>query len=78
MGVNMAGHCIVDDDVCRKASRMEILRRYYAAGVKHMRGASNEQEINHLKLIMNQAETTPDICPAVAVSLDKAEQTGAP
>ena len=78
MGVNMAGNCIVDDDVCRKASRMEILRRYYAAGVKHMRGASNEQEINHLKLIMNQAETTPDICPAVAVSLDKAEQTGAP
>ena len=63
MGVNMAGNCIVDDDVCRKASRMEILRRYYAAGVKHMRGASNEQEINHLKLIMNQAETTPDICP---------------
>ena len=58
MGVNMAGNCIVDDDVCRKASRMEILRRYYAAGVKHMRGASNEQEINHLKLIMNQAETT--------------------
>ena len=78
MGVNMAGNCIVDDDVCRRASRMEILRRYYAAGVKHMRGASNEQEINHLKLIMNQAETTPDICPAVAVSLDKAEQTGAP
>ena len=76
--VNMAGNCIVDDGVCRKASRMEILRRYYAAGVKHMRGASNEQEINHLKLIMNQAETTPDICPAVAVSLDKAEQTGAP
>ena len=78
MGVNMAGNCIIDDAVCRHASRMEILRRYYAAGVKHMRGADNEQEINHLKIIMNQAETTPDIFPAVAVALQKAEQTGAP
>ena len=78
MGVNMAGNCIIDDDVCRHASRMEILRRYYAAGVKHMRGANNEQEINHLKIIMNQAETTPDIFPAVAVAIQKAEQTGAP
>ena len=78
MGVNMAGNCIIDDDVCRHASRMEILRRYYAAGVKHMRGANNEQEINHLKIIMNQAETTPDIFPAVSVAIQKAEQTGAP
>ena len=29
MGVNMAGNCIVDDAVCREASRKEILRRYY-------------------------------------------------
>ena len=36
MGVNMAGNCIIDDAVCCHASRMEILRRYYAAGVKHM------------------------------------------
>ncbi len=78
MGVNMAGNCIIDDDVCRHASSMEILRRYYAAGVKHMRGANNEQEINHLKIIMNQAETTPDIFPAVSVAIQKAEQTGAP
>ena len=29
MGVNMAGNCIVDDAVCREASRKEILRRYF-------------------------------------------------
>ena len=29
MGVNMAGYCIVDDEVCQAARRMEILRRYY-------------------------------------------------
>ena len=26
MGVNMAGYCIVDDEVCREASRQEIIR----------------------------------------------------
>ncbi len=78
MGVNMAGNCIVDDAVCCHASRMEILRRYYAAGVKRMRGYANELEINKLKLLMNQSNTTPEIFPAVAVALEKAEQTGAP
>ena len=33
MGVNMAGNCIIDDEVCREASRLEILRRYYTAQV---------------------------------------------
>ena len=28
MGVNMAGNCIIDDEVCRQASRMEILRLF--------------------------------------------------
>ena len=78
MGVNMAGNCIIDDAVCCHASRMEILRRYYAAGVKHMRGAANDQEINRLKLLLNQSDTTPDIFPAVSVALNKAEKTGAP
>ena len=31
MGVNMAGNCIVDDEVCREASRNEIVRRYFKA-----------------------------------------------
>ena len=31
MGVNMAGHCIVDDEACRESSRQEIIRRYYKA-----------------------------------------------
>lgn len=29
MGVNMAGNCIIDDEVCKEASRQEIIRRYY-------------------------------------------------
>ena len=42
MGVNMAGNCIIDDEVCRQASRMEILRRYYTAQVDVARGTAED------------------------------------
>ena len=78
MGVNMAGNCIVDDEVCCKASRMEILRRYYTAGVKRLRGMGDDTELHKLELLMKQADVTPDIFPAVSAALLKAETTGAP
>lgn len=31
MGVNMAGNCIINDEVCVQASKEEIVRRYYSA-----------------------------------------------
>ncbi|APT84274.1 DUF1846 domain-containing protein [Corynebacterium aquilae] len=34
MGVNMAGHCIEDDAVCREAAKQEIIRRYFKALVE--------------------------------------------
>ena len=34
MGVNMAGNCIIDDEVCREASLKEIVRRYYQVPVR--------------------------------------------
>jgi len=52
MGVNMAGNCIVDDEVCCHASRMEILRRYYTAGVKRLRGVAEDAELPKLELLM--------------------------
>ena len=78
MGVNMAGNCIVDDEVCRAASRMEILRRYYTAKTELVQGKGAEETVRKLELVMQQAGVTPEICPAVAAALDKAEATGAP
>ena len=78
MGVNMAGFCIVDDEVCRAASRMEILRRYYTARMELVQGKGREETVRKLELVMRQGGVTPDICPAVAASLAKAEATGAP
>lgn len=78
MGVNMAGYCIVDDAICCQASRMEILRRYYTACVEHLQGKCDDTTVNKLKLLMNQADVTTDIFPAVSAALLKADATGAP
>ena len=59
MGVNMAGFCIVDDEVCRKAARMEILRRYYTACAEKLRGRGDEESVQKLELLMKQAEVIP-------------------
>ena len=77
-GVNMAGNCIINDEVCREASHLEILRRYYTAQVSFVRGEADECQLRKLELVMQQAGVTPDICPAVAASLQKAEETGKP
>ena len=78
MGVNMAGNCIVDDEACRAASKMEILRRYYTARVELVQGKGREETVRKLELVMRQGDVTPEICPAIAAALDKAEATGAP
>ena len=78
MGVNMAGNCIVDDEVCRAASKMEILRRYYTARVELAEGTGAEETARKLELVMRQGGVGPELCPAVAASLAKAEATGAP
>ena len=78
MGVNMVGNCIVDDEICRAASRMEILRRYYTACVEKVQGKGSAETVQKLELLMQQAGVTPEICPAVSAALLKAETTGAP
>ena len=78
MGVNMAGNCIVDDEVCRTASRQEILRRYYTACVEKLQGKCGDEPVRKLELVMQQAGVTADICPAVSAALVKAEATNGP
>ncbi len=78
MGVNMAGFAIVDDAACQEASRQEILRRYYDVQVAYTQGKCDQVPVRKLELVMRQADVTPDICPAVAASLAKAEQTMGP
>ena len=78
MGVNMVGSCIVDDEACREASHMEILRRYYTALTGCLRGTVDREVVYKLELLMKRAEVTAAIFPAVAAALEKEEETGAP
>ena len=58
MGVNMAGNCITDDDVCCRAAGQEIIRRYYTSLCNLAEGLCPEREVDKLELIMNQANVT--------------------
>lgn len=60
MGVNMAGNCIIDDEACCNASKMEIIRRYFIASTKVAREEASESEVYKIKLLMKQARITPD------------------
>ncbi len=76
MGVNMVGFCISNDEVCCQASRDEIIRRYYAATNKMVNGADNENEVNKIRILFNQAKiTTADRRVTVAAN-EMRQQTG--
>lgn len=78
MGVNMAGNCIVDDEVCKEASRQEIIRRYYRALDGLMDGTVPESEAFKIELIMRQAHLSVTDRKVVSSALKRAELTGAP
>ncbi|MCI6997493.1 MAG: DUF1846 domain-containing protein [Eubacterium sp.] len=78
MGVNMAGNCIIDDEVCCEASRQEIIRRYYEAKAGLTDGTRKEEEAYKLELLMKQAHVSPTDRRVVTPALQKAEETGAP
>ena len=77
MGVNMAGFCIVDDDVCKKASRDEIIRRYYSALVSKRKGLADDELVTKAELIMTQAGVCAEDRKVVGAAQAKAEATGA-
>lgn len=78
MGVNMAGNCIVDDEVCREASKQEIIRRYYHALSDFKRGLGTKDIIYKLELLMQQADITIENRKVIAAAKKRAEETGLP
>ena len=78
MGVNMAGNCIIDDEVCQNAARQEIIRRYYKSLNALAQGTCPEEETRKIELLMNQAHASVEDRAVVKVSLDLEEKTGAP
>ena len=78
MGVNMLGHCIVDDAAARQASGQEILRRYYTALCDHKQGKIGDDVVLKLELLMKKAGITCENRKVVTPTLQKEAQTGGP
>lgn len=78
MGVNMAGNCICDDEVCREASKQEIIRRYYQTMARFLSGSCSRDEAYKIELLMNQAGITVHDRKVVDAALKREEESGAP
>ena len=78
MGVNMAGNCIIDDEICKEASRQEIIRRYYHALSDFKRGLGTKEIIYKLELLMQQTDITIENRKVIAAAKKRAAQTGLP
>lgn len=78
MGVNMAGNCIIDNDIVCDASRQEILRRYYTALCNQKKGISEKDVTLKLELLIKKAGISPQDRPSIGAALQKSVLTGAP
>ena len=78
MGVNMAGNCIIDDEVVSNAARQEIIRRYYATLCAHRKGKLDEDTVYKLELLTNQAEVSSSDRPVTIAAIEKAKISETP
>ena len=78
MGVNMVGNCIIDDDAVCRASRQEVVRRYYTALCEQRENMIKSDTVVKLDMLMKQANVTASDRPVIAAANAKAADTNAP
>ena len=78
MGVNMAGYCVVDDQVTREASKQEILRRYYAAQLDVRKGVIGKEVTSKIEILMQRMSISINDRAVVKPALVKEQLTGGP
>ena len=78
MGVNMAGYCIIDDEIVQKAANDEIIRRYYSILCQQRQDMNKEEEVTKIESIIKQAGLTSDDRPVIKAALEKEASTGGP
>ena len=77
MGVNMAGNCIIDDEIVCKAAKDEIIRRYYKVKCDKAMGDMSETAVIKAESIMQQAGVTIEDREVVKFANEKAKSSGA-
>ena len=78
MGVNMAGFAISDDEVCREASKQEVLRRYYKSFCDCRHGLADKEVPGRIELIMQQLGIKADDRRVVHPACERAAECGRP
>ena len=78
MGVNMVGNCIFDDEVCKEASKQEIIRRYYNSLNRLAKTECSADEVYKIELLMKQAKVSTEDRKVVSAALVKANTSGLP
>ena len=78
MGVNMAGNCISDDFVCRRAAEQEIIRRYYKCICDLRRYGETKDDRGKLEILLRQAGVTLEDRKVATKALAREEVTGHP
>ena len=76
MGVNMIGFCIEDDEICCKASKDEIIRRYYTSLCRFANGDCDETEVNKCALLLKQAHISTEDRKTTIAAKERKERSG--
>ncbi|MBO7186823.1 MAG: DUF1846 family protein, partial [Clostridia bacterium] len=78
MGVNMAGHAIIDDEACRDASKQEVIRRYFTALCDYKKGTSTQEVVTKIEYLMKKLSVTTEDRAVIHPARLKTEETGNP
>ena len=76
MGVNMVGYAICDDEICARAAKQEIIRRYLQSAAEVKRGNAAREELYKQELLMKKAGCKPTDRAVVGRALLLEEVTG--
>ncbi|CDI48459.1 DUF1846 domain-containing protein [Clostridium tetani] len=60
MGVNRVGYGIIDDEVVKRASEQEIIRRYFKTGCEYKKGYLDKETLHRSKIIMHELNLKED------------------
>ncbi|MDU2584599.1 MAG: DUF1846 domain-containing protein [Anaerococcus prevotii] len=76
MGVNMVGFCIEDEEEAKRASKEEIIRRYYNTLVDFRYAKESYHAVEKIEMLMSQLEISPEDRAVAVNAREKAKKTG--
>ena len=74
MGVNAAATGIINEDVCKEASKQEIIRRYFRYYREKVEGIENQETLDQIEKIMKKVDVKPEDRKVVMTARSAAEE----